>query len=808
MIADLKFVLRQLGKTPGFTAVVVVSLALGIGANATVLCWIRHILQQPLPGVAHQEQIVALVSNEGGGNISLLDARDFNALHDVFAGVAISQITPASLTVNRETGWTYGQITSANFFDLLGVKPILGRTFLPDEDRKPGGNPVIVLGEKLWRRRFASDPAVVGRVIDLNRHAFTVIGVVPARFQGTMTGVACEFWAPVSMVREVASWPQDYITWRGSRPFHNVVRLNPGVTLAQAKGPVDALNLRLAEMYPRSNRTVRQHLVRYADAPFGAQSVLGPVLRLLFAVSLGVLLIVAANVANLLLARAANRQKEIAIRIAAGASRIRIVRLLLIESLVLALCGGGGGVLLASWAVDGITAFLPAMQLPVALGYGLDGGTLGLTLALTLATGLVFGLAPALQFSRPGLYAVLKDGGRSSSASPSHHRLRHILVVTEVALALVLLISASLCVKGLHRAQRVEVGFQPDHVLIAGLQIGMNGYTEDTGRIFYRHLQQRLAALPEVETAALASWFPLGLEGCKGYGVEVNGYERATGENPTVEYARVSPDYFAAMRIPLVAGRDFNADDTADAPAVAIVNEHFAQHYWPGLNALGRKFRCAGRERTIVGIAKAGKYRALDEPAHPFFYLPYMQGVPELDLGLCLRTKGDPAALIETVRQAVRQLDPGVDLWHSRTLAGHVQGAFFAQRIASFLLTALGIVALTLAAMGVYAVMAYAVGQRTQEFGVRVALGALPGDVLWQVMRRSLFLAGVGVTCGLALALAVTRLLAGFLYGVSPFDPLTFVLVPLLLVAVALFACYVPARRATKVDPMAALRSE
>lgn len=808
MLTDLRYAIGQLLRSPGFTAVVVLSLALGIGANATVLCWIRHILQQPLPGVAHQEQIVALASNEGGGNISLLDARDFDALHDVFAGVAVSQITPASLTVNRETGWTYGQITSANFFDLLGVKPILGRTFLPDEDRKPGGNPVIVLGETLWRRRFASDLAVVGRVVDLNRHAFTVIGVVPARFQGTMTGVACEFWAPVSMVSEVASWPQDYITWRGSRPFHNVVRLQPGVTLAQAKGPVDALNLRLAEMYPRSNRNARQHLVRYADAPFGAQSILGPVLRLLFAVSLGVLLIVAANVANLLLARAANRQKEIAIRIAAGASRIRIVRLLLIESLVLALCGGGAGVLLASWAVDGITAFLPAMQLPVALGYGLDAGTLGLTLGLTLATGLIFGLVPALQFSKPGLYAMLKDGGRTAAASPTHHRLRHILVVAEVALALVLLIGASLCVKGLRRAQRVDVGFKPDHVLISGLQIGMNGYTEDTGRVFYRQLQQRLAALPEVETAALASWFPLGLEGCKGYGVDVDGYVRATGENPTVEYARVSPDYFAAMRIPLVAGRDFNADDTASAPAVAIVNEHFAQHYWPGLNTLGRKFRCAGRERTIIGIAKAGKYRALDEPAHPFFYLPYMQGVPELDLGLCLRTKGDPAALIETVRQAVRQLDPGVDLWHSRTLAGHVQGAFFAQRIASFLLTALGIVALTLAAMGVYAVMAYAVGQRTQEFGVRLALGALPGDVLWQVLRRGLVLAGIGVTCGLALALAVTRLLAGFLYGVSPFDPLTFLAVPLLLVSIALLACYLPARRATKVDPMTALRSE
>jgi predicted permease len=808
MLSDLRYSLRQLARAPGFTAVVVLSLALGIGANTTVLSWIRHILQRPLPGVVRQEEIVALTTREGGGNLSLLDSRDLDQLRDCFAGVAVSQITPASLTLDRDPEWTYGQIASANFFALLGVQPILGRTFLPDEDLKPGGNPVLILGEKLWRRRFGADPGVVGRVVDLNRHKFTVIGVVPAAFSGTMTGVACEFWAPVSMVREVASWPEDYITWRGSRPFHNVARLQPGVTLAQAQAAVSALDARLAELYPRSNRETRHRIVPYAAAPFGAQSILGPALRLMLAVSLGVLLIVAANVANLLLARAASRRKEIAIRIAAGASRGRIVRLLLVESLVLALLGGVGGILVASWAVDGIAAFLPAGPLPIAIGGGLDAATLGLTVALTLATGLVFGLVPALSFSSPRLYETLKEGGRTSAGGAAHHRIRHGLVIAEIALALVLLVGASLCLKGLRRAQQVDFGFAPDHVLTSGLQIGMNGYTEQTGLVFYRRLQERLAGLPSVETAALASWFPLGLEGCKGHGVQVDGYERREGENPTVEYARISSDYFAAMRIPLVAGRDFNAADTGDAPAVAIVNEHFAAHYWPGLDALGRTFRCAGRERTIVGIARAGKYRALDEPAHPFFYLPCTQGAPELDLGLCLRVKGDPAAAIEAVRQTVRALDPGVDLWGARPLTQHIQGAFFAQRIASAMLAGLGLVALALAAMGVYAVMAYAVGQRTQEFGVRLALGAQPVDVLWQVLRRGLWLAALGVAAGLGLALAVTRLLAGFLYGVSPFDFAIFTGVPLLLVAIALLACYIPARRATRVDPMIALRTE
>lgn len=808
MLSDLRYVFRQLGRAPGFTAVAVLSLALGLGANTTVLSWIRHILQRPLPGVTHQEQIVALVSREGGGNISLLDSRDLDGLHTVFAGVAVSQITPASLQVDQETGWTYGQITSANFFSLLGVQPLLGRTFLPDEDLKPGGNPVLVLGEKLWRRRFGADPDVVGRVVELNHHSFTVIGVVPAQFPGTMTGVACEFWAPVSMVREVASWPLDYITWRGSRPFHNVVRLLPGVTLEQAQAVVDGLNTRLAEMYPRSNRITRYRLVTYAHAPFGAQSFLGPALRLLQAVSLGVLLIVAANVANLLLSRAAGRQKEIAIRLASGASRGRIVRLLLTESLVLALLGGVGGVLIALWTVGGIAAFLPSGQLPIAISGGLDGPTLALTLGLSLVTGLVFGLVPALRVSRPQLYETLKEGGRTSSGGATHHRTRSVLVIAEIALALMLLVGASLCLKGLRRAQQVDFGFDPQQVLTSGLQIGMNGYTEQTAPAFYRQLQTRLAALPEVETAALASWFPLGLEGCKGHGVEVDGYVRPEGENPTVEYARLSPDYFTAMRIPLVAGRDFNSADTADAEPVAIVNEHFARHYWPGLNALGRKFRVAGKERTVIGIAKGGKYRTLDEPPHPFFYLPYLQGVPELDLGLCLRVRGDPAALVETVRQTVRSLDPAVDLWNSRPLTTHIQGAFFAQRIASTLLAALGLVALTLAAMGVYAVMAYAVSQRTQEFGVRMALGARPRDVLWQVLRRGLLLAVIGTCLGLAGAAALTRLLSGFLYGVSPFDVATFVAVPLSLICVAVLACWLPARRATLVDPIEALRAE
>lgn len=809
MFSDLRYALRQLAKSPGFTVVAIFSLALGLGANATVLCWIGHVLQEPVPGAVAQNRLGVLVSNQGGGNLSLLDLRDFNTLHEVFSDVAGSQITPASLTIDRNSEWIYGQIATANFFDLLGVKPILGRTFLPDEDRKPGGNPVIVLSEKLWRRRFAADPAIVGRTLTINRRTFTVIGVVPAAFHGTMTGLGCEFWAPVSMIAEVASWPaRENLEYRQSRPFHNVVRLQPGVSLAQAQAAVATLDQHLATTYPKTNRTVQHRILRYADCPYGAQSLLGPVLKLLLAVSIGVLLIVMANLANLLLARAASRQKEIAIRLASGASRPRLLRQLLTESTVLAVLGGVAGVLLASWMVDGISAFIPSIREPLALTFGLDARTIVVTAGLTLLTGVVFGLAPALQASSPRLYETLKEGGRSNSGGAHQHRLRAILVISEVALALVLLVCAGLCLQGLRRARLVDIGFRPDYVLTAGLPLGMHGYNEQTGTKFYDQLQPRLAALPGIEEAAFSTWFPLGLAGCKGHGVEVEGYVRPAGENPTYEYALISPRYFATLGIPLLAGRDFTINDDRAAPRVAIVNEYFAAKFWPGQDAVGRKFRTAGQSWTIIAVAKAGKYRQLNEPPEAFFYLPYRQLVPDLDLNLVVRTTADPLASAALIRQTVRELDPGVDVWGTTTLTAHIQGALFVQRIASNLLTALGAVALVLSAMGVYAVMAYAVSQRTQEFGVRMALGARPRDVIWQVVRHGLLLAATGAVLGLAVAAIITRLLANFLYGVSPFDPLTFSAVPLLLVAIAILACWLPALRATRVDPMTALRAE
>ena len=806
---DLRFAFRQFAKSPGFVAVAVLSLALGIGATTTVFCWIQGILLYPLPGADHQDQMVALTTvhdRQMWDTVSLPDLRDHRELKDVFAGIIGSQMTPACLTVENTSEWIYGQIATANFFDVLGVKPIFGRTFLPDEDQKPGGDPVLVLSETFWRRRFHGDASIIGRTVELNRHSFTVVGVVPAAFRGTMSGLRCDFWAPVSMHREVANFGTMDNRW--DRWLHTQARLQPGVSLAHAQAVVEAFGARLEKTYPDSNRQIRLRVLPFSKAPYGTQPIFGIVLHLLMAVSVGVLLIVAANVANLLLARATGRQKEIAIRLAIGASRVRLVRQLLTESLLLSLLGGILGVLLTFWAVDLLSGWVPHTYLPISVGCTVNFQTLAFAMAMTLVTGVVFGLAPALQSSRPDLNANLKEGGRGSGSAAAHHRLRSFLVVTEIALSLVLLIGAGLCIKSLHRARRADTGFTPDHVLLAGLRLGMNGYTEPTAKIFYGRIEERLATLPGVESVALCSWFPLGFEGGGMHSVDVDGYERKAGEDTTFPYSIISPNYFTVMRIPLVAGRDFTREDDEKTAPAAIINETMATRFWPGQDPVGRKFREDGRIKTVIGVAKNGKYRSLNESPKPFFYLPYRQGVWDLNLGICVRAAGDPAMLAGVLQRELHALDPRVEIWTTLPMTDYIKAAFVAPALASRLLSWLGAVALILAAIGVYGVMAYVVSQRTQEFGVRIALGADAGDVLRLVLKEGLALASVGIAAGLVLALTVTRLLATFLYGVSPFDALTFVGVPALLASVTLFACWLPAKKATQVDPIEALRTE
>jgi predicted permease len=580
------------------------------------------------------------------------------------------------------------------------------------------------------------------------------------------------------------------------------------VSVAQTQAALDTLSARLQQAYPDTNRDIRLHAWALWNSTYGAQKIFRPVLGLLLTVSLGVLLIVAANVTNLLLARATARQKEIAIRLAIGAGRARLIRQLLTESLLLALPGGALGALFAGWMVGLFRFFLPTTHLPINFAQTVDGRTLGATLAVTLASGLLVGFVPALQASRPRLSSTLKEGGRAATGG-AHHRVRSLLVVIEVALALVLLVGAALCLRGLRASRRVDPGFDPRGVLLAGLRVGMNGYTQDTAPAFYRLLRQRLTALPGVESVALANWFPLGFEDTGTDNVESPDRPRRPGEQLNFRRAIVSPGYFRTLRIALVAGRDFTDEDNPKAPRVAIVNEAMAHRLWPDQDAVGRTFKDNGRAMTVIGVAKTGKYRALNDPPECFLYLPSVQAPWQLDLGLCLRvTGGDPAALANRLREEIHQMDPGVEVWTTLQMTDYIEAALLPGRIASSLLTLLGSVALVLAVLGVYAVMAHAVSQRTQEFGIRMALGAGTGDVLRLIFREGLALAATGIAVGLTLALVATRVLSSFLYGVSPFDPATFVGIPMLLGLVTLLACWLPARRATQVDPMVALRAE
>lgn len=809
MLADIKFAFRQLAKRPGFTAAVVLTLALGIGGVTTTFCWLQSVWLNPLPGVEAQDRIFVVTPVHGTTTwqcCSLPDVRELETQKDVFAGVIASQLTPAYLKVGEHRAWIYGQITTANFFDVLGVRPILGRTFLANEDKSPGGNPVLVISEACWRRDFAADPAIIGRSVEINRQPFTVVGVVPKEFYGTMSGLKCDFWAPVSMHKQVAN--AGSLTSRYDRWLHTQVRLRPNITRAEAQAALSVLSGQLEKTYPSTNSHVSYRLLTFAQAPYGVQPIMLPALSILLVVSLGVLLIVATNVANLLLARGSERQKEIAIRLAVGASRLQLMRQLLIESIVLSLLGGALGVLATFWIVDLLKAMTPPTNLPVGLDMAINGRTLGFASLLALATGFVFGLVPALQCSSPDLNRTLKEGGRGAGGGRGHQRMRNLFVISEIALSLTLLVGAGLCIRSANLARQADVGFDPSRMLLVGLRIGMNGYTEETGKIYYKKLQQHLASMHGVESVALANWFPLGFERGGNHSAQPEGYQPKPGEDLDVPIVIVSPDYFSTMKIPVLQGREFTNQDDGKTEPVAIINEAMAQRFWPGQNALGRRFRDSGRWRTVVGIVKTGKYYSISEPAQPMFFTPYLQGVWDLNLGLAIRTQGEPTAFAQALQNEMRKLDPEVEIWGTLPMRDYMKAAFMAPALASRLLTAMGLLALALSAMGVYAVMAYAVGERVREFGLRLALGATPRSLLSLVLATGLRLAGWGIALGLALAIASSRLLAGFLYDVSPFDLATFIGVPLLLAVVALVAALVPARRAMLADPCVSLRSE
>ncbi|MEO8426417.1 MAG: ABC transporter permease [Verrucomicrobiota bacterium] len=805
---DLKFAFRQLVKNPGFTAVAVLTLALGIGANTTVFSWIQSVLLNPLTGVAESNRLLVIAPRHASGTVSdtasYLDAKDFGEHSEIFSGVIASQMMPISLTVDKEPEWIWGQIVTANFFDVLGVRAAKGRTFLPEEETKPGGHPVVVISDGLWRRRFASDTNILGKTVVLNRHTFTIVGIAPSDFQGTMGGLAFDLWAPLMMYEQLM--PGVDLRYRRARSLHTIGRLRSGLPLAQAQVAVTTLGKQWEEAYPEPNKNIGFTLFPLWKSPWGAQSVMLPLLSVLFAVTVLVLLIVIANVANLLLARATSREREMAVRLALGASRVRLVRQLLTESVLLALFGGALGIMFASWGIEIMRGLLPWTHLPLAFNIRLDARALGFTTLLALLAGIFFGLAPAWQSTRSNLFSTLKEGGRGASAQ--RHWLRSCLVATEIALALLLLIGAGLCYQSFQYARRMNMGFDPRNVVIAAIHLSVHGHGEKEGKIFYRRLLERLHDLPFVEAAGMANYVPLGPEGGPTTRVQVEGYVPQPNENMSIAFNIISPRYFATLRIPMVDGRDFTVRDDDTAPGAVVVNETVARRFWPGQSALGRRLKVWGdRTVTVVGVVKDGKYRRLGEPQQSFFYLPFDQFY-EANMDVHGRTASNPLTMLDTVRREVRATDSAVQVWVATTLTDVISFAFFTQRIAASLLIVLGAVALLLAVIGIYGVMAFSVSQRTQEIGIRMALGAQRFDVIKLVFRHGFRLAAIGVIVGLVSAVAFTRLLSSLLLGVNAIDPVTFVGVPLTLMAVTLGACYLPARRATKVDPMVALRCE
>jgi predicted permease len=811
---DLRYAFRTLRQAPGFAAVVILTLGLGIGANTAIFSVLNALVFRPLP-VEKPEQLVKLFTQvkrmEGYSDFNYPDYVEIRDHNKVFSGLLGQSLLRVGLSRGEsESELLWGEIVTGNYFDVLGVKAERGRTFLPEEDRTPNTHPVVVIAHSLWQRRFSSDPQILGKTIKLNGYPFTIIGVAPPRFQGTKFALAMDLWVPMMMREQVKAGGSSWLTSRGDSWFDVMGRLKPGVAFRQAQTEVAALSKRLQQSFPKEDEDKSIRAFREEDARVHPDA--GARLRVtsgLVLVLVGLVLLVACvNVINLLLARAASRQAEIGVRIALGAGRGRLLRQLFAESMLLSLLGGAVGVLLAYWGSGLNARLLPPLPYNLGLDFHPDTRALLYTLFISIVTGALLGLAPAAHASRTEIVPVLKGEAGLLSSSGRRFRGRKVLVVAQTAISLMLLVSTGLFVKSLIETQRADPGFEIDHGLLGSIDLDMRNYSKDSGEIFYRQLKERLSAIPGVQSVSLAFLVPLG-DHTNTLWVYREGVDRTDKKNAMlIDQNTIGADYFPTLGIPLLRGRAFTNQDTDKSSEVIVINQTMAQMLWPNEDAIGKRVIFSGKDekyREVIGVVKNGKYHDLTESALPYIYLPLTQDY-NAAMTFHVRTSVKPETLVNAVRLEVNKLDPYLPVYDVKTLRDHLAITLWPARLGAALTAVAGLLALVLALVGIYGVMSYTVNQRTREIGLRIALGANRENLLGLVVRQGMSLAVLGIVIGLIFAFGLSFVVTKLHYGVTPGDPLIFVLTTLTFLLVSFIASYLPARRASRIDPMKALR--
>jgi macrolide transport system ATP-binding/permease protein len=811
LLQDLRIGLRMLRRSPGFSVLAILCLTLGIGANAAVFSWIEGILFRPYPMVTDQERLVALggtVKDEPNGTgLSWPDFLDLRRNCKQLESFFVSKITGTTLSIGDRAEVTTGSIVSANYFDAIGVHPILGRAFEPGEDSGRAAHPVVVISYQLWQGRFKGDPQIVGKTERLDGVMHTIIGVAPEGFRGTFVGWTMQFWVPASM-EEVFENGGYKLEDRGARWIESYARLKRGATREQAQQEATSVAKYLETTYPETNRGRGIRLWPLWQTPFNNARTLLPTLEIMLVVVAFVLLIACANVGNLLLVRSLARRHEMTVRVAIGAGRGRLLKQLLTEGLILSVFGAAGGLVVAYWCRHALVLLFPArggvsMYLPGEL----DWRVLALSAGICLTATVLIGLVPAMQTRKLDVAGALKAEAAGVVGAGGRAWVRSGLVLLQVSLSFILLVGAGLLLQSLQKIRTTNPGFSTTDVLDTAVNLVAAGYDSPRAQSFQDELLERVQALPGVESAAFGRMTPLSYGSYSESLIAVDGYEPPPDEQPLVEYNEVGPGYFETMGIPLLSGREFTRADDENAALVAIVNQTMVAKYWRGRDPIGQRVKVKGRWLQVIGVAKDAKYQSMREIAKPFFYVPLRQNFAR-GAGIFIRTRLSPDTMATMLGREVHAIDPELGLYEVITLQEQVDRSTSAQKVAVTLVAVLGGLALLLAAVGLYGVMSYTVSQSARELGLRMALGAGAPNLLGLVMRRGLALTLAGVFVGAATALGVTRLLGNMLYKVSPRDPAAFCAAFAVMVVISVAACLLPAWRAGKTDPMQALRAE